>query len=416
MMAQKFHRAHRGMADKEMLEVCSAIDSDEDRDVVAEVDYTEGRTSEDEVPPQVCKKTAKKSHMHSKRAAYLSSREVTKHAKEETLPDRCTWTRPDVHILGSRDQFLVTRKADSSQHSSNLDTSDGDSKRCWKEQKRKRNKLELDSSEEEDYFRSQSAHPASSLPYPRQPKVAKNCLYPQASALTARILTPQHEHPNDKHVDSLQAVQEKTDLTTTAVEGSIQEVSKEALLQHILKQGMELKLMMLEAKDMLIHLTSLMIKNQHAPAENDHLLPEDLILPVKTQQELIDLEGLLDDDSFQELLIKSLSCVGGTNAKDCVKRIMKRILTDKVARHYNWKGQKGEKWAFKGLRVQTLICKAVRKNSGCMETPDNIIEGAIKEWLRFAPERDGGRKEREERKKQAISRSDTCVSANSLEF
>ncbi|PVD32627.1 hypothetical protein C0Q70_08070 [Pomacea canaliculata] len=46
-----------------MLEVCSAIDSDEDRDVVAEVDYTEGRTSEDEVPPQVCKKTAKKSHM-----------------------------------------------------------------------------------------------------------------------------------------------------------------------------------------------------------------------------------------------------------------------------------------------------------------------------------------------------------------
>lgn len=76
-----------------------------------------------------------------------------------------------------------------------------------------------------------------------------------------------------------------------------------ALLQHILKQGMELKLMMLEAKDMLIHLTSLMIKNQPAPAENDHLLPEDLILPVKTQQELIDLEGLLDDDSFQELLV-----------------------------------------------------------------------------------------------------------------
>lgn len=38
------------------------------------------------------------------------------------------------------DQFLVTRKADSSQHSSNLDTVDGDSKRGWKEQKRKRNK------------------------------------------------------------------------------------------------------------------------------------------------------------------------------------------------------------------------------------------------------------------------------------
>lgn len=95
-------------------------------------------------------------------------------------------------------------------------------------------RLELDSSEEEDYFRSQSAHPASPLPYPLQPKVAKNCLYPQASALTARILTPQHEHPNDKHVDSLQAVQEKTDLTTTAVEGSIQEVSNEGNAENFI--------------------------------------------------------------------------------------------------------------------------------------------------------------------------------------
>lgn len=92
-------------------------------------------------------------------------------------------------------------------------------------------RLELDSSEEEDYFRSQSAHPAS---HPLQPKVAKNCLYPQASALTARILTPQHEHPNDKHVDSLQAVQEKTDLTTTAVEGSIQEVSNEGNAENFI--------------------------------------------------------------------------------------------------------------------------------------------------------------------------------------
>lgn len=66
-MSQKFHRVRNGMADKETLEVCFAVDSDEDRDIVAEDDNTEGRTFEEEVPPQVCKNacSVRKPHMVS---------------------------------------------------------------------------------------------------------------------------------------------------------------------------------------------------------------------------------------------------------------------------------------------------------------------------------------------------------------
>ncbi|PVD32623.1 hypothetical protein C0Q70_08066 [Pomacea canaliculata] len=67
-MSQKFHRVRNGMADKETLEVCFAVDSDEDRDIVAEDDNTEGRTFEEEVPPQVCKNacSVRKPHMFQK--------------------------------------------------------------------------------------------------------------------------------------------------------------------------------------------------------------------------------------------------------------------------------------------------------------------------------------------------------------
>lgn len=59
---------------------------------------------------------------------------------------------------------------------------------------------------------------------------------------------------------------------------------------HVLKQGIEIKLMLQEAKDILVHLTELVTKDKPAPARDTHLLPEDLILPVRTQQELLELE------------------------------------------------------------------------------------------------------------------------------
>lgn len=39
------------------------------------------------------------------------------------------------------------------------------------------------------------------------------------------------------------------------------------------------------------------------------MLPEDLILPIRTQQELLELDGRLDDDSFHELLVRKADVI-----------------------------------------------------------------------------------------------------------
>lgn len=65
--------------------------------------------------------------------------------------------------------------------------------------------------------------------------------------------------------------------------------------------------MLQEVKDMVIH--SLISKDQPAPAKDVWMLPEDLILPIRTQQELLELDGRLDDDSFHELLVRKADVI-----------------------------------------------------------------------------------------------------------
>ena len=46
--------------------------------------------------------------------------------------------------------------------------------------------------------------------------------------------------------------------------------------------------------------------------------------------------------------------IGGSSVKECSRRIMRHIMTDKCARGYNWKG-KGEKRAFCALTIKTIV-------------------------------------------------------------
>ena len=53
------------------------------------------------------------------------------------------------------------------------------------------------------------------------------------------------------------------------------------------------------------------------------------------------------------------------------------------------------------------VTEAVRKNPGTRMATDQEVEAPIKEWLRFAPERDRGRKEREQRKREQSGKQQT---------
>lgn len=52
--------------------------------------------------------------------------------------------------------------------------------------------------------------------------------------------------------------------------------------------------------------------------------------------------------------IDVLSHVGGSDAADMVKRILRRTLSDNVACEFSWYGKKGKK-AFKSLHLADVI-------------------------------------------------------------
>ncbi|KAK7098504.1 hypothetical protein V1264_002780 [Littorina saxatilis] len=97
--------------------------------------------------------------------------------------------------------------------------------------------------------------------------------------------------------------------------------------------------------------------------------------------------------------IKSLSAIGGNEVGPLLKRMLNRLMTDGVATLFNWKGKNSLKKPFSRTKMCWIIMKAVRQNRGTSLSSDECVEQKIKSWLRFAPERDGGRKRRLEKNK-----------------
>ncbi|XP_078338841.1 uncharacterized protein LOC111134410 [Crassostrea virginica] len=122
------------------------------------------------------------------------------------------------------------------------------------------------------------------------------------------------------------------------------------------------------------------------------------IFPLKTKAGLEELEEHLKIAEVFSQLVNTLSTTGGENTKTTVRKILAYIFTNKLATGINWIG-KGGKIAFSSLRVKDVLTKTVRKNRLTGSATDSEIEAGAKDWFRFASDRDGGRKKRENRKR-----------------
>ena len=129
--------------------------------------------------------------------------------------------------------------------------------------------------------------------------------------------------------------------------------------------------------------------------------------------------------------VNTLSTIGGENTKTTVRKILAYIFTNKLATGINWIG-KGGKIAFSSLKVKdvltskctlelltniymytittkrsmpvyitydSLSLETVRKNRLTGSATDSEIEAVAKDWFRYANDRDGGRKKRENKKR-----------------
>ncbi|XP_064487635.1 uncharacterized protein LOC135399824 [Ornithodoros turicata] len=82
-------------------------------------------------------------------------------------------------------------------------------------------------------------------------------------------------------------------------------------------------------------------------------------------------------------LVRYLSSIGGVSPESCTRRILRTLMSDRVAAEFSWQGKKG-KHSFCNLNVSRRIIAAVKSTRKCS---DYTIESAIKDWLRHAPAR-----------------------------
>ncbi|XP_063970081.1 uncharacterized protein LOC129280409 [Lytechinus pictus] len=129
---------------------------------------------------------------------------------------------------------------------------------------------------------------------------------------------------------------------------------------------------------------------------------EDFSLPL-TSQELLDLEEKLRDQTQRRKLTVFLGTLVGATHRDMVMRILKTTFTDQFAAQLNWKG-KGNKLGIGSLMLAKVISKAARR---CWrESTDSCTEAIIKNWLKYAGDRSGGRKKRAQ---EAARRNDAEI-------
>ncbi|XP_069101671.1 104 kDa microneme/rhoptry antigen-like [Argopecten irradians] len=134
--------------------------------------------------------------------------------------------------------------------------------------------------------------------------------------------------------------------------------------------------------------------------ELDKLVKE--LFPIKSFQSMDDVELKLEDEECFRRLLRRLSLIGGTSVRDAVRRLMKLVISNDVAQHCNWIG-KGGKTPFSTLKLRILIIRAVRRNVSFENATDDEIENVIKDWLKTATDREGGRRHRENQKSKKMS-------------
>lgn len=131
-------------------------------------------------------------------------------------------------------------------------------------------------------------------------------------------------------------------------------------------------------------------------------MPEDINFPLDSADEVAALEAKLHDVNLKQLIIRNVSSIGGASVSDSTRRLLRHLFTNRCARHLNWKGR-GGKMALSETSLSSVIIRAVRMNPLSSNASHAEVESHIKDWLKFARERDEGRKLRAEKQRQPRS-------------
>ncbi|KAG8443366.1 hypothetical protein GDO86_011966 [Hymenochirus boettgeri] len=112
-------------------------------------------------------------------------------------------------------------------------------------------------------------------------------------------------------------------------------------------------------------------------------------LPLDSKEDFFKAENALRNEVIYRRMVSRLTLVGGDNPDGTVRRMLKAVMTNRLACSFNWAG-KGAKQSFKETRFQNCLFEALLHHF--KESTLHSFSDAVKKWLRYAPEREGGAK------------------------
>uniref|UniRef100_A0A2S2PQU2 DUF4806 domain-containing protein n=1 Tax=Schizaphis graminum TaxID=13262 RepID=A0A2S2PQU2_SCHGA len=110
------------------------------------------------------------------------------------------------------------------------------------------------------------------------------------------------------------------------------------------------------------------------------------MLPIPNEDSLNSLKNILSNDVLHDQTVNMLSKIGGSNYKETVRRILRKLITDEFAKLFSYTGHKCNKKAFNKTILGSLLLKAVHSSS-FNNTTIKDIEIVASIWLTKASER-----------------------------
>ncbi|KAK4886767.1 hypothetical protein RN001_003038 [Aquatica leii] len=116
-------------------------------------------------------------------------------------------------------------------------------------------------------------------------------------------------------------------------------------------------------------------------------LPVDLPvhLPITTIEEIQKIENYLEDQNKLSALVSYFSSLGGKDIITKTNLILKRILSNSIAKEFSFLGTRNNKKCFSKLLLQKVVIEAV--GVGSPSTTEVEICNAIKVWLKHSSQR-----------------------------
>ncbi|CAG9812896.1 unnamed protein product [Phaedon cochleariae] len=140
------------------------------------------------------------------------------------------------------------------------------------------------------------------------------------------------------------------------------------------------------------YITYMLEKMNHEPTKMDSDNPYLKDLPAMEYGHLKEFNDVLEGEEVFMNICAQYSGIGGRDLGDCTRRLLNKILSHRLTLEMNWSGRNEKKCFKEHVNIRKLILAVVRKYF--KNATETETEQIIKQWLRSAGDREGGRDRR----------------------